>query len=61
MVLVLNPEGKRPIGRSRHRRENNIFMDLREMEWGRMEWIQLAQDMDQWRALVNIVMNLVVS
>jgi hypothetical protein len=49
--------GKRPLGRPRHRWEN-IRMDLREIGWGGMDWIDLAQDRDQWRALVNTVMNL---
>jgi hypothetical protein len=51
-------EGKRPLGRPRRRWEDNIKMDRREMGWGGMEWIDLAQDRDQWRALVNTVMNL---
>jgi hypothetical protein len=45
-------ERKRPLGRPRRRREYNI-MDLREIVWGSMDWIHLAQDRDQWRALVN--------
>jgi hypothetical protein len=49
---------KRPLGRPRHRWEDNIRMDLREIGWGAMDWIDLAQDRDQWRALVNTVMNL---
>jgi hypothetical protein len=57
-ILVGKPEGKRPVGRPRHRWENTIKMDLREMGWGGMDWINLAQDRDQWRALVNMVMNL---
>jgi hypothetical protein len=60
-ILVGMPEGKKPLGRSRRRWVDNIKMDLREMEWGVMDWIQLAQDRDQWRALVNTVMNLRVS
>jgi hypothetical protein len=56
--LVGKPEGKRPIGRPRRRWENNIKMDLREIGWGGMDWIDLPQDRDQWRALVNTVMNL---
>jgi hypothetical protein len=55
---VGNPERKRPLGRHRHRREDNIKMDFREKEWGGMDWIDLAQDRDQCRALVNTVMNL---
>jgi hypothetical protein len=57
-ILVGKPEGKRPLGRPRRRREDNIRMDLREIGWGGMDWIDLAQDRDQWRALVNTVMNL---
>jgi hypothetical protein len=56
--LVGKPEGKRPLGRARRRWEDNIIMDLRELEWGGMDWIDLAQDRDQRRALVNTVMNL---
>jgi hypothetical protein len=52
------PEGKRPLGRPRHRWVNNIKMDLREIGWGGMDWIDLTQDRDQWRVLVNTVMNL---
>jgi hypothetical protein len=52
------PEGKRPLGRSRRRWENNIQMDLKEVGCGGMDWIELAQDRDWWRALVNTVMNL---
>jgi hypothetical protein len=55
---VGKPGGKRPLGRPRRRWEDNIKMNLREIGWGGMEWIYLAQDMDQWRALVNTVMNL---
>jgi hypothetical protein len=57
-ILVGKLEGKRPIGRPRCRWENNIKMDLREIGWGGMDWIDLAQDRDQWRAVVNTVMNL---
>jgi hypothetical protein len=59
-ILVGKPEGERPLGRPRHRWEDNIKMDLRELVWGCMDWIDLAQDRDQWRALVNLVMNLQV-
>jgi hypothetical protein len=57
-ILVGKPEGKRPLGRSRSRWEDNLRMDLREIGWGGMYWIDLAQDRDQWRALVSTVMNL---
>jgi hypothetical protein len=57
-ILVGKPEGKRPLGRPRRKWEDNIRMDLREMGWGGMDWIYLAQDRNQWRALVNTVMNL---
>jgi hypothetical protein len=57
-ILVGKPEGKRPLGRPRRRLVDNIKMDLREIGWDDMDWIDLAQDRDQWRALVNTVMNL---
>jgi hypothetical protein len=57
-ILVGKPEGKRPLGRPKCRWEVNIRMDLREIGWGGMDWIDLAGDRDQWRALVNTVMNL---
>jgi hypothetical protein len=56
-VLVGKPEGSRPLERPRRRWEDNINMDLREVGWGCMDWINLAQDRDRWRALVNAVMN----
>jgi hypothetical protein len=60
-LLVGKPEGKRPLGRKRRRWVNNIKMDLRGIGWGVMDWIDLAQDRDQWRSLVITVMNLRVS
>jgi len=59
-VLVGKPEGKRPLGRPRHRWEDNTKMDLQEVGCGDMDWIMMAQDRDRWRALVNVVMNLQV-
>jgi len=57
-VLVGKPEGKRPLGRSRLRWEDNIKTDLQEVRCGCMDWIELAQDGGSWRALVTAVMNL---
>ena len=57
-VLVGKLEGKRPLGRPRRRWEDNIKMDLQEVGCGGMDWIEMAQDRDRWRALVNAVMNL---
>jgi hypothetical protein len=57
-TLVGKPEGKRPQGRPRRRWVDNIKIDLRGIGWDGMDWIHLAQDRDQWRALVNTVMNL---
>jgi hypothetical protein len=57
-ILVGNPEGKRPLGRPRRRWLNNIKINLSEIGWDSMDRIDLAQDRDQWRALVNAVMNL---
>jgi len=57
-VLVGKPEGKRPLGRPRRRWKDNIKMDLQEVGCGDMDWIELAQDRDRWRALVKAVMKL---
>jgi hypothetical protein len=57
-VLVGKPEGKRPLRKLRHRWEDNIKAGLQEVGCGGMDWIELAQDRDRWRALVNAVMNL---
>jgi hypothetical protein len=59
-VLVEKPKGKRPLERPRHRWKDGISLGLREIGWRSVEWIQLAQDRDQWRAVVNMVMNLQV-
>ena len=56
-VLVGKTEEKRPLGRSRHSWNDNIKMDLQELRCGDMDWIELAQDGDRWRGLVNAVMN----
>jgi len=56
-VLVGKPEGRRPLGRPRRRRVDNIRMDLQEVGCGYMDWIGLAQDRDRWRTLVSVVMN----
>ena len=57
-VLVGKPEGKRPLGIPRRRWENNIKMDLQEVRCGGMDWIEVAQGRDRWRALVTAVMDL---
>ena len=59
-VLVWKPEGKRPLGRPRHRWEDNIKMDLQEVGWSCGDWMELAQDRDRWQALVSRVRNLQV-
>ena len=59
-VVVWKPEGKRPFGITRHRREDNIKMDLQEVGSGGLDWIELAEDRDRWWALVTAVMNLQV-
>jgi hypothetical protein len=57
-ILVGKLEGRRSFGRSRRRWVNNIKIDLREIGWDGIDWVDLTQDRDQWRALVNTVMNL---
>jgi len=57
-VLLGKPEGKRPMGRPRHRWEDNIKIDLQDVGCGVMDWIELAEDRDRWWALVNAVLNL---
>jgi hypothetical protein len=57
-ILAGRPEERRPLGRPRHRWEDNIKIDLREIGFGNVDWIHLAQDRDSWRAIVNTVMNL---
>ena len=56
-VLVGKPEGKRPLGRTRRRWDDNIKMDLQEVGCGGMDWIEFTRDRDKWRANVNAVMN----
>jgi hypothetical protein len=58
MILVGKPEVKKPLGRPRRRWVDNIKMDLREVGWDGMDWIELAEDRKEWRALVKTVMNL---
>jgi hypothetical protein len=60
-ILVGKPEGKRPLGRPSHNWVDNIEMDLREIDWCGMEWIDLAQDKGWWTALLNTVMKLRVA
>jgi len=59
-VLVGKPEGRRPLGRHRRRRVDNLRMDLKEVGCGYVDWIGLAQDRDRWRTLVSAVMNILV-
>jgi hypothetical protein len=60
-ILLGKPEGKRPLRRPRCSWVDNIKMDLREIRWDGVDWIELAEDRDQWRAVANTVMNLRVS
>jgi hypothetical protein len=57
-ILVGKPEGKRPFGRPRSRWKDNTRMDLREIGWEDVDWIHVAQDRDQWRTVVNTVMEI---
>jgi hypothetical protein len=59
-TLVAKSEGRRQLGRPRHRWEDNIKMDLQEVGWGCIDWIDVAEDRDRWQAPVNTVMNLLV-
>jgi hypothetical protein len=56
-ILVGKPEGKKSLGGPRRRCEDNINMDLREIGWNGIDWIDLAQDRGRWRAFLNTVMN----
>jgi hypothetical protein len=58
MILVGKPDGKRPLGIPRRRWVDNTKLNLREIEWSGMDWIDLARDREQWRTLLNMVMNL---
>jgi hypothetical protein len=57
-ILVGKTKGRKQLTRTRRRREDNMRMDLREIGWERVDWIRLVQDRDQWRALLNMVMNI---
>ena len=57
-VLVIKPKGQGPLGRPRHRWEDNTKRDLQEVGCGGIDWIDLPQDWDSWQALVNVVMSL---
>jgi hypothetical protein len=59
-ILVGKPEGKTPLGRSKRRWIDNVKIDLRDIRWDAMDWIDLVQNRDKWRALVSTVMNLLV-
>jgi hypothetical protein len=56
-ILVGKPEGKRQLGKPRHRWEDNIKMNLQEIGWVGRDWIDLAQDRDRWRAVLNMLVN----
>jgi hypothetical protein len=60
-ILVGKPEGRRPLGRPRRRRADSIKIDFRKIGWVGVEWVNLTQDRNLWRVLVNTVMNLLVS
>jgi hypothetical protein len=60
-ILVGKPGGKRPLGRPRRRRVDNIKLDLRDIKWDGVDWIRMVQDRDQWKALANTVLNLPVA
>jgi hypothetical protein len=57
-ILVREPEGKSPLGKPRRRWVDNIRMDLRKIGWDGVDWIEMSQDRDKWRALVNMVLDL---
>ena len=57
-AFVKKPEGKKPLGRPRRRREDKIRMDIQEVEWRGMDWIDLNKDRDSWRAILKVVINL---
>jgi hypothetical protein len=57
-IQSLSAKENRSVGRPRHRYEDNIKMDIREIGWDRMDWIHLARDRDQWKAIVNTAMSL---
>jgi hypothetical protein len=57
-VLVGRPDGKSPLGRPKHRWDDNIKISIQEVGWGGVDWIDMAQDRDSWQAVVNVVMNI---